>query len=148
VVQASGAAPFARAFRDKADLIPVHAKTTATAIKIGAPASWKKARAEVAASLGTVLQVDDDEIADARAIVGRDGIGSEPASAATLAGLRQLTAAGTIASGDDVVLILTGHVLKDGAYAANYHESTAPFANRILRGADPAEVIDRLNAPA
>jgi hypothetical protein len=46
------------------------------------------------------------------------------------------------------VLILTGHVLKDGAYAANYHESAAPFANRILRGVDPAEVIDRLNAPA
>ena len=47
-----------------------------------------------------------------------------------------------------VVLILTGHVLKDSAYAANYHDSDAPFANRILRGVDPAEVIDRLNAPA
>jgi threonine synthase len=148
VVQASGAAPFARAFRDKADLIPVHAETTATAIKIGAPASWKKARAEVAASLGTVLHVDDDAIADARAIVGRDGIGCEPASAATLAGLRQLAGNGTIGAGDDIVLILTGHVLKDGAYAANYHESAAPFANLILRGVDPAEVIDRLNAPA
>jgi threonine synthase len=148
VVQASGAAPFARAFRDKADLIPVHAETTATAIKIGAPASWKKARAEVAASLGTVLDVSDDAIADARAIVGRDGIGCEPASAATLAGLRRLIAEGTIGISDDVVLILTGHVLKDGAYAAHYHESGAAFANHILRGVDPAEVIDRLNAPA
>jgi len=148
VVQASGAAPFARAFRERADLIPVHAETTATAIKIGAPASWKKARAEVAASKGTVLDVSDDEIADARAIIGRDGIGCEPASAASLAGLRQLVADGTIGPSDDVVLILTGHVLKDGAYAANYHESSAAFANRILRGVDPAEVIDRLNAPA
>ncbi|HEV8019661.1 MAG TPA: threonine synthase [Candidatus Lustribacter sp.] len=148
VVQAAGAAPFARAFRDKADLIPVHAETTATAIKIGAPASWKKARAEVAASNGTVLAVEDDEIADARAIVGRDGVGSEPASAATLAGLRRLVADGTIGAGDDVVLLLTGHVLKDGAYAANYHESAAAFANPILRGVDLAEVIDRLNAPA
>jgi len=148
VVQASGAAPFSKAFREKTDLVPVHAETSATAIKIGAPASWKKARAEVAASLGTVLDVSDDEIADARAIIGRDGIGSEPASAATLAGLRRLVAEGTISSGDDVVLILTGHVLKDGAYAAAYHESAAPFANRILRGVDPAEVIDRLNAPA
>jgi threonine synthase len=148
VVQASGAAPFARAFRDRTDLVPVHAETTATAIKIGAPASWKKARAEVAALRGTVLDVSDDAIADARAIVGRDGIGCEPASAATLAGLRQLTGEGTIGTGEDVVLILTGHVLKDGAYAANYHESGAPFANRILRGVDPAEVIDRLNAPA
>ncbi|MGA2396322.1 MAG: threonine synthase [Candidatus Lustribacter sp.] len=148
VVQASGAAPFARAFRERADLIPVHAETTATAIKIGAPASWKKARAEVAASQGTVLDVSDDEIADARAIIGRDGIGCEPASAASLAGLRQLVADGTIGPSDDVVLILTGHLLKDGAYAANYHESSAAFANRILRGVDPAEVIDRLNAPA
>jgi threonine synthase len=148
VVQASGAAPFARAFRDRAELIPVHAETTASAIKIGAPASWKKARAEVAATLGTVLDVSDDAIADARAIIGRDGIGSEPASAATLAGLRQLVGDGTIGAGDDVVLILTGHVLKDGAYAASYHESSAPFANRILRGVDPAEVIERLNAPA
>jgi threonine synthase len=55
---------------------------------------------------------------------------------------------GAIGASEDVVLILTGHVLKDGAYAANYHESAAPFANRILRGVDPAEVIDRLNAPA
>ena len=148
VVQASGAAPFSKAFREKTDLVPVHAETSATAIKIGAPASWKKARAEVAASLGTVLDVSDDEIADARAIIGLDGFGSEPASAATLAGLRRLVAEGTISSGDDVVLILTGHVLKDGAYAAAYHESAAPFANRILRGVDPAEVIDRLNAPA
>ncbi len=148
VVQASGAAPFSRAFRDKTDLIPVHAETTATAIKIGAPASWKKARAEVAASRGTVLDVSDDAIADARAVVGRDGIGSEPASAATLAGLCQLVGDGTIGATEDIVLILTGHVLKDGAYAASYHESAAPFANRILRGVDPAEVIDRLNAPA
>ncbi len=148
VVQAAGAAPFAKAFRDKTDLVPVQAQTTATAIKIGAPASWKKARAEVAASLGTVLDVTDDEIADARAIVGRDGVGSEPASAASLAGLRKLINEGTIGPNDDVVLVLTGHVLKDGAYAAHYHESGAPFANRILRGVDPAEVIDRLNAPA
>jgi threonine synthase len=148
VVQAAGAAPFAKAFRDKTDLIPVHAETTATAIKIGAPASWKKARAEVAALRGTVLAVTDAQIADARAIIGRDGIGCEPASAATLAGLKELVADGTIAPGEDVVLCLTGHVLKDANYSASYHESGAAFANRILRGVDPAEIIDRLNAPA
>jgi len=128
--------------------VPVVAQTTATAIKIGAPASWRKARAELAALGGTALAVDDAEIGDARAIVGRDGVGCEPASAATLAGLKHLIADGTIAPSDDVVLILTGHVLKDGAYAAHYHESGAPFANRILRGVDPADVIDRLSAPA
>jgi threonine synthase len=148
VVQASGAAPFVHAFRNKTDLVPVHADTTATAIKIGAPASWRKARAELAALHGTALDVSDDAIGDARAIIGRDGIGCEPASAATLAGLRDLARDGTVSAGDDVVLILTGHVLKDGVYAANYHESAAPFANRILRGVEPAEVIDRLNAPA
>jgi threonine synthase len=74
VVQAAGAAPFAHLFRDGGDMIPVHAKTTATAIKIGAPASWRKALAEIRAANGTVLAVTDEEIADARAIVGRDGV--------------------------------------------------------------------------
>ncbi len=147
-VQASGAAPFSRAFQTGADLVPVHAQTTASAIKIGAPASWRKAKAEILAHRGTVTDVDDDAIADARAIVGRDGVGCEPASAATLAGLRQLVAAGTIGASDDIVLVLTGHVLKDGGYAARYHESGAAFANRIVRGADPADVIERLTAPA
>jgi threonine synthase len=147
-VQASGAAPFSRAFATGGELVPVHAQTTASAIKIGAPASWRKAKAEILAHRGTVTDVDDDAIADARAIVGRDGVGCEPASAATLAGLRQLVAGGTIGAGDDIVLVLTGHVLKDTAYAAHYHESGAAFANRIVRGADPADVIERLTAPA
>jgi threonine synthase len=147
-VQASGAAPFSRAFRTNTELVPVHAETTATAIKIGAPASWRKAKAEILAHRGTVTDVDDAAIADARAIVGRDGIGCEPASAATLAGLRELVAAGTIGKSDDIVLVLTGHMLKDGAYAAAYHESTAAFANRIVRGSNPADVIERLTAPA
>ncbi|GAC1304385.1 MAG: threonine synthase [Vulcanimicrobiaceae bacterium] len=131
VVQAAGAAPFATLFRDGGDMRPVHARTSATAIKIGAPASWRKALAEVRASGGTVIDVSDDAIADARAVIGRDGVGCEPASAATLAGLRDLRAAGTIGGADDVALVLTGHVLKDTAYATAYHESAAPFANRI-----------------
>ncbi len=147
-VQAAGAAPFARAFRTGEPLVPVHAETTATAIKIGAPASWRKALGEIRASGGVVTDVDDAAIADARAIVGRDGVGCEPASAATLAGLRRLVAEGTIGRDDDVVLVLTGHALKDGAYAARYHESGAPFANRIVRDVDAADVIERLAAPA
>jgi len=131
VVQAAGAAPFARVFHEGGELQPVHAQTTATAIKIGAPASWRKALAEVRGTNGTVLAVTDGEIGDARAVIGRDGIGCEPASAASLAGLRKLRAEGTIAREADVVLILTGHVLKDGAYAGAYHASAAPFANAI-----------------
>ncbi len=131
VVQASGAAPFARLFREGGELVPVRAHTTATAIKIGAPASWRKALSEVRVSGGTVLDVGDDEIADARAVVGRDGVGCEPASAASLAGLRVLRERGTIGANEDVVLVLTGHVLKDGAYAAAYHTSGARFSNTI-----------------
>ncbi|MBV8355963.1 MAG: threonine synthase, partial [Candidatus Eremiobacteraeota bacterium] len=77
VVQAEGAAPFVRAFESGDELIPVRAETSATAIKIGAPASWRKALAEVRASEGAVLAVSDDELADARAIVGAEGIGCE-----------------------------------------------------------------------
>jgi threonine synthase len=143
VVQAAGAAPFARVFHDGGELVPVTAKTTATAIKIGAPASWKKALAEIRAANGTVLSVTDEEIADARAVVGADGVGCEPASAASLAGLRHLRASGTIGRDDDTVLVLTGHVLKDGAYAATYHRSDAPFANAI-RSAPTDDVLRAL----
>jgi len=143
VVQAAGAAPFAAVFRDGGELRAVRAHTTASAINIGAPASWRKALGEVTASHGTVLAVSDDEIADARAIVGRDGVGCEPASAASLAGLRELRRTGVIAASDDVVLVLTGHVLKDGAYATAYHESAAPYANRI-RSAPTDEAVRAL----
>jgi threonine synthase len=146
VVQAAGAAPFARAFASGTDLEPVVAKTTATAIKIGAPASWKKALREVRASGGTVLAVDDDAIADARAVIGADGIGCEPASAASLAGLRVLVAGGTIARGADVVAVLTGHVLKDPQYVAQYHASGAARANPIVRVRNEAELLARIDA--
>jgi len=149
VIQAAGAAPFANVFRDGRDLVPVKAETTATAIKIGAPASWRKALAEVRTSGGTVMTVTDDEIAEARAIVGRDGIGCEPASAASLAGLRKLRAADTIARDDDVVLVLTGHVLKDSAYAAKFHASGSRLANAIVRADDERmlqTLIDRAMA--
>ena len=149
VVQAAGAAPFANVWRDGGELVPVTAHTTATAIKIGAPASWRKALAEVRASNGTVLAVTDGEIGDARAVIGRDGVGCEPASAASLAGLRRLRAAGTVGRDDDVVLVLTGHVLKDGAYAAAYHASGAAFANTIRHAPTDAilrALIDEITA--
>jgi threonine synthase len=144
VVQAAGAAPFARAWRQASELIPVQAQTDATAIKIGAPASWKKARAEVRASDGTVTDVDDATIAEARAVIGRDGVGCEPASAASLAGLRRLVQEGVVPHDADVVCVLTGHVLKDTAYATRYHESGARFANAIVRGVDVADYLASL----
>jgi threonine synthase len=136
VVQAAGAAPFAQAWHANTELVAVRAQTDASAIRIGAPASWKKARNEVRASDGTVLAVEDAEIAEARAVIGRDGVGCEPASAASLAGLKRLVAAGHVARDADVVCVLTGHLLKDTAYAARYHESEARYANAVVRGAD------------
>jgi len=148
VVQAAGAAPFVRAFETGADLVPVHAETTATAIKIGAPASWRKSLAEVRASNGTVIAVGDDAIADARAVIGIDGIGCEPASAASLAGLRVLIERGVAKSGDEVVLMLTGHMLKDTAYAGAYHAGAAEFANTIAHVANADEAQRHLDALA
>jgi threonine synthase len=142
VVQASGAAPFARVFRDGGDLQPVAAQTSATAIRIGAPASWRRALAIVRETGGAVVDVDDEAIADARAVVGRDGIGCEPASAAALAGARLLRERGTIEAGQRVVAVLTGHVLKDGAYAAAYHAGPGRYANAIVRA--PASGLQRL----
>jgi threonine synthase len=71
---------------------------------------------------GNVLSVSEQEIADAKAIIGREGVGCEPASATTVAGIKQLVASGVIGSDEDVVAVLTGHILKDTDYAINYHQ--------------------------
>src|SRR5579883_720417 len=128
VVQAEGASPFYELAQSVAagasspQLRPVaHPETLATAIKIGDPVSWPKALHEIATTGGVVEKVTEQEIADAKAIVGRCGIGCEPASAATLAGIRKLTAAGVMQRNADVVAVLTGNVLKDPDYIHRYH---------------------------
>jgi threonine synthase len=123
VVQAEGAAPFASLFGSESDMLrPIERpQTLATAIKIGAPVSWKKALQVVLETGGRVLSVSEQEIADAKAIIGRDGVGCEPASATTVAGIKRLVASGDIGSETDVVAVLTGHILKDTEYAINYH---------------------------
>ena len=111
-----------------------HPETLATAIKIGDPVSWPKALHEVTASNGVVEKVTEQEIADAKAVIGQCGIGCEPASAATLAGIRKLVAAGTMEADADVVAVLTGNVLKDADYIYRYHsgvlQSSGWIANR------------------
>lgn len=127
VVQAEGAAPFWDLMQsaDRAVLRPVeNPKTLATAIRIGDPVSWKKALREVECSNGIVARASEQEIADAKAQIGLCGIGCEPASAATLAGIKKLVSAGVIRSGDDVVAVLTGNVLKDPDYIYRYHTGT------------------------
>ncbi len=124
VIQAEGASPFYDLFHAGAggELHAVtHPETLATAIRIGDPVSWPKALHEVRTTQGVVEKVTEQEIADAKAQIGRAGIGCEPASAATLAGIRKLTAAGIIDRGADVVAVLTGNVLKDPDYIYKYH---------------------------
>ena len=72
-------------------------QTLATAIKIGAPVSWRKSLRAVLRSGGQIISVSELEIADAKAVIGRDGIGCEPASATTVAGIKKLVACGRLA---------------------------------------------------
>jgi threonine synthase len=118
IIQAAGANPLVRTMRENGgkELIRVNAETRATAIRIGNPASWRKAVNVLNATGGACEQVSENEIAQAKAELGSEGIGCEPASAATLAGLKKLVAAGFVKSAETVVLVLTGHMLKDTDY--------------------------------
>jgi threonine synthase len=128
-IQASGAAPFAAAFARGFDtLVPVQAETLATAIRIGAPASYGRAVRAITATNGVVLHVRDAEILEAKARIDAAGIGCEPASAASVAGARALRANGTIPPGDRVAAILTGHVLKDPGIIERMHRDTTLIA--------------------
>jgi len=115
VVQAAGASPFYTMLSTGAsDIVPVtQPRTEATAIRIGDPVNWKKALRALRVTQGLCEAVTDDQIFEAKAALAGDGVGCEPASAASIAGLRKLIAAGAIPAGADVVAILTGHQLKD-----------------------------------
>jgi threonine synthase len=113
VVQAAGAAPFAAAWSARTELVAVIPQTSASAIAVGSPKSWRKAWAELEASDGIALAVDDGAIDDAKAAIGAEGVGCEPASAAALAGARELRRRHSLAADADVVVVLTGHALKD-----------------------------------
>ncbi|MDE3199232.1 MAG: threonine synthase [Acidobacteriota bacterium] len=160
VVQAAGSSPFYEYMkaRGESPFRPeVHPETLATAIKIGDPVSWPKAQFEIETSKGAVEKVTEQEIADAKAVIGQCGIGCEPASAASLAGIRKLTAAGVIDRDADVVAVLTGNVLKDPDYIFRYHtgqlqapdgSAIAPtFGNKpIVVPNDAGRITELLNA--
>jgi len=131
VVQAEGANPLVRTWREGSDklLAIKEPRTAATAIRIGSPVSWKKALKALRFTGGMAIDVTYDEIAEAKAIIGRDGIGCEPASATTLAGARKLMREGTIARDASVVAILTGHVLKDTDYITRSRYTSAVRAS-------------------
>lgn len=123
VVQAEGANPLYRSMQasNGKTLEPVEAHTRASAIRIGNPASWRKSVRVIQTTGGWVEQASEAEIALAKAEIGAEGIGCEPASAVTLAGLKKLTQQGKISSDESVVLLLTGHTLKDSDYTIAYH---------------------------
>ena len=122
VIQAQGSNPLYRWFNDtNRDMKPVKAETRATAIRIGNPASWKKAARVIEEMGGWCEQASEQEIALAKAEIGAEGVGCEPASAVTLAGLKKLVAQGRVNREERVVLVLTGHTLKDSQYTIDYH---------------------------
>lgn len=163
IIQAEGANPFYRSVRELggSKLEPMTADTMATAIRIGSPASWKKALRVLQATCGEVEQVTEVEIAAAKAEIGADGIGCEPASAVTLAGLKKLLKRGFVRPRETVVLVLTGHLLKDPDFTISFHrgdlftgtshEAAAELAKPLQRApieldADLGAVITQLDA--
>ncbi len=137
-VQAAGAAPFASSFaKHFSTHEPVHAETLATAIKIGDPASWDRAVRAITETNGVVTSATDAEILDAKAVIDASGVGCEPASAASVAGVRQLRDRGVIGEHERVVAVLTGHVLKDPGIIQYYHQEMEPRPARANR---PVEI--------
>jgi threonine synthase len=122
IIQAEGANPLYRWFVDSNRIMkPVTADTRATAIRIGNPASWRKAASIIERMGGWCEQVSEQEIALAKAEIGAEGVGCEPASAVTFAGLKKLVRLGTVKRNELTVLLLTGHTLKDSQYTIEYH---------------------------
>jgi threonine synthase len=141
VIQAEGANPLYRSLQDNGgvSLQPITADTRASAIRIGNPASWRKAVRILASTSGWCEQVSEQQIALAKAEIGAEGIGCEPASAVTLAGLKKLVADGRVGREETAILLLTGHTLKDPEYTIQYHRGEL-LTQAELAIATPAEL--------
>jgi threonine synthase len=147
VIQAEGANPLYQSYQRGFDrLEPMHAETVATAIKIGSPVNYPKAVRAIKWTNGVVEQVSDQEIMDAKALIDGQGIGCEPASGCTLAGVRKLVNAGVIQPQETVVGILTGHLLKDPDATIAYHRNElddlrAAYPNQVHEAEPTVEAI-------
>ncbi|MCI0709864.1 MAG: threonine synthase [Chloroflexi bacterium] len=139
IVQAEGANPFFRSWENGfKDFETVQAETLATAIRIGNPTNFSKAKRTIEWTNGISVCVTDQDILDAKACIDAAGIGCEPASAASVAGVKQMVENGIIKPHDEVVAVLTGHLLKDPGVVIDYHanelDTIAPnFINEIHR---------------
>ncbi len=149
VVQAEGASPFYTAYQTKFEnYTPTSADTVASAIRIGDPVNYTKAREVIRDTEGVVTAVCDREIMAAKALIDRVGIGCEPASAAGLAGIKRLVNEGTIQPGERVLTYLTGHLLKDSDAVVSYHlgDEALPGANRPIVIDATLDALDRVMA--
>jgi threonine synthase len=141
-IQAAGAAPFAASFANHfAERRRVDPETIATAIRIGDPASWDRAVRTIHETNGVVASVTDEEILEAKAVIDAAGVGCEPASAASVAGVAKLRREGEIGKSERVVAVLTGHLLKDPGALVKYHQETEPPPTRANR---PIEIDARV----
>lgn len=119
--------------------------TCASAIEISRPVNLKKCLRTIDLCNGVVRKVSDEEICDAKAIIGKYGLGCEPASAATIAGLKNLLAENVIGKDERVACVLTGHVLKDPNVTVNYHkEEQGPFSNPPIEAPNDLDAIIKL----
>jgi len=121
------------------------ADTLASAIEINRPVNLPKGLRALERCGGVVREATDAEMLDAKAKVGAGGLGCEPASAASVAGLRKLVKEGVIAPSDRVVCVLTGHVLKDPDATVAYHSSDPKLFEEKLgkRGVKRASFANR-----
>ncbi|MFW5935529.1 MAG: threonine synthase, partial [Halolamina sp.] len=129
-VQAEGAAPMVEAIREGNEEVRrwPEVETRATAIRIGNPVNAPKALPGIRETGGTAVAVSDEQITDAQRALAEEGIGVEPASAASIAGLRKLRRDGEIDADEQVVCLTTGHLLKDpdAAYEAGSEPEPVP----------------------
>ncbi|MFH1833335.1 MAG: threonine synthase [Candidatus Levyibacteriota bacterium] len=134
VVQVEGANPLFKAFAEKHpdELIPVKADTLLTAVRIGNPVRFKYAVEAIEETGGCVVEVSEQEAAWGKEEIGIAGIGCEPASALTLAGTKKLLEQGKITQEEKAVLVLTGDVLKDPNYSANFHAGELSFHDQLI----------------
>ena len=119
--------------------------TCASAIEISRPVNLSKCLRAIDVCNGVVRAVTDEEICDAKAVIGRHGLGCEPASAATIAGLKHLRAEGIVGANERVACVLTGHVLKDPNLTVNYHkDKKGQFSNPPIEAPNNLDEIIKL----
>jgi threonine synthase len=147
-IQAEGANPFYQSFQTNFEhTFSVKAETIATAIRIGNPVNFEKGVNTIRSTQGVVEHVTDAELLEAKMRIDGSGIGCEPASACTLAGIRKLVEKKIIGREESVVAILTGNILKDAEVILSSIESTRKAIKEIDPQADAVkEALDETSS--